>query len=119
MKYLIDKIMNLLFIAVPKCAGTSTVHYLNIKIGMVIYLSVNCDKTSPNHISKFKNTGHCCFSHADLNVLLEENIISKKYYDDSFKFCFVRNPWDRVVSLFFFQNLDKKWKFKDFIIRTS
>jgi len=99
--------MNLIFIAIPKCAGTSTVHFLNNKIGMNMYLSVNCDNISPSHISKFNNIGHSCFSHADLNVLLEKKIISREYYDNSFKFCFIRNPWSRAVSLFFFQELDK------------
>jgi len=107
--------VDLLFIAVPKCAGTSTINFLQKQIGLNTYLSVNCDKTSPQHISKFKNNGHSSFSHGSVTNLLNSGIISREYYQGSFKFCFVRNPWDRAVSIFFYQKLNETWEFKDFI----
>ncbi len=107
--------MDLIFIAVPKCAGTSTVEFLKQKIGMKLFLSVNCNKTSLEHISRFDNTGNSCFSHADIGKLVETKVITKDYYKSSFKFCFVRNPWDRVVSLYFYQKNKIKMSFKELI----
>ena len=32
------------------------------------------------------------------------NIVGKEIWDNYYKFCFVRNPWDRVISLYYYHN---------------
>jgi len=100
----------LLFIAIPKCAGTSTISLLYNKINMKTYIKKQhlIGSTVPYLYPRnnFKNDTHACFSHANVKTLQDLDIIDQNYYNSSFKFCFVRNPWDRAVSLFFYQKLD-------------
>ena len=67
----------------------------------------------------FKNDKSVCFGHADIKTLLEKKILSHKFYDESFKFCIVRNPYERVVSLFHYLSSRKRlqipYTFKNFI----
>ncbi len=39
-------------------------------------------------------------NHVPAGSLIDRNIITREWYDGCFKFAFVRNPWDRLVSLF-------------------
>lgn len=64
-----------IFIHIPRCAGTS------------IEVAINGEPN--NHFAhKFK---HLTSSYA--------KILYKDYWRDYFKFSFVRNPWDRMVSM--------------------
>jgi len=84
---------NAVFVWIPKTAGTS------------IWTSLN-----QFHCPKFKNflTAKYCFSQSGLVTfghisyidLKENRTVSKKFDETAFKFCFVRNPFDRSVSLF-------------------
>ena len=66
-----------IFIHIPKCAGCSLKEHLV--------------KNSDN---KLINSGH-----ESLDVLLKNFSLKT---EDYYKFTFVRNPWDRIVSLYFF-----------------
>jgi len=37
----------------------------------------------------------------------EKKILQENVWNDFFKFCFVRNPWDRQVSLYYFMLKNK------------
>jgi hypothetical protein len=86
-----------IFIHVPKCAGQSIRNTL-------------FEDLLPGHI----------------NVYTYQQIFPKKEFDQYFKFSFVRNPWDRLVSAFLFMKSggahkkDQDWAekhlvgFKDF-----
>ena len=87
-----------IYIHIPKCGGCSLKDYLR--------------KHCPD---KRQNT-----QHNSLGVVLKEN---SKDIQDYYKFTFVRNPWCRLVSLYYFwfsqtqKSVFYKWDFKqvDFI----
>ena len=97
-----------IFIHIPKNAGTSVTTLLLRNGGKKLkYLPL---------IKKFKNEGLVTFGHINIKSLVDQNIITQNYYDETFKFCFSRNPYNRLVSiyLYLYQN---KYSFEEFIIR--
>jgi hypothetical protein len=58
-------------------------------------------------LDDFPNKGSVTIVHMDVGRMLETNIMDRQYYDSLYKFCFVRNPWDRFVSLFHYLGRDK------------
>jgi hypothetical protein len=75
-----------IFVHIPKCAGTSICKSL---------------------------FGNLAGSHT--SIMKYQLIFSKSEFDSYFKFTFVRNPWDRLVSAYFFlksggsDSIDRKW----------
>ena len=105
------KKINVLFIWVPKAAGSSIYRalkesryrckrLLNRKKGGFIEFPY----------TDFDNNGAVTFSHASIEALMEHGIVKTDFFENAFKFCFVRNPWDRLVSLFFYRGFDKKYE---------
>jgi len=85
--------MNAIFIHVPKAAGTS----IEKSLGFVRA------RTPAKFRKLFDNkTGMYSFGHIEVRKRLADGSISKKFYDDAFKFCFCRNPYDRAVSHYFY-----------------
>jgi len=72
------------FIHIPKTAGTS------IRSGLEIGPSGN-----PVRINHCYGTGHAPAFHT-------KNSLGKVLWDKCFTFTFVRNPWDRVLSWYYF-----------------
>ena len=87
-----------IYIHIPKCGGCS----------LKDYLEEHCT-------DELKNT-----QHDSLKDVLKDN---PKKIQDYYKFTFVRNPWDRIVSLYYFwfnqteSSIFYQWDFKqaDFI----
>jgi len=69
----------LLFVHIPKCAGGTIKYYFNITYN-----------EQPN------NYGHC-------KLCSYKNEVPSFDYDKFFKFTCLRNPWDRLLSLFKFR----------------
>jgi len=94
-----------LFIWIPKCGGTSIANQfkLNQQVG------------NDPFVYNFDNNSSVTFGHADINILLKNNVLSLDFYKKSFKFCIVRNPYDRAISLFFFLRLNEKYSFKSWV----
>lgn len=83
---------NLIFIWIPKVAGTSIFHFFG-KFGMRNHFR----KPLPKMIH-----GFITINHWGAEALMKKKILNKEYFSRAFKFCFVRNPWDRMVSLYFY-----------------
>lgn len=88
----------LLFIHIPKTGGEFIQskykfyqHWKNSKIYKNVY-----------KLKKFENNDNFTFGHADIKTILENKIISKDFYNKSFKFCIVRNPYDRFLSIYLY-----------------
>jgi hypothetical protein len=76
----------ILFVRPPKTAGTS------------IYKALGMER----------NKDRRNFGHYDLKHMLKEGLLDKDFYDPAYKFTFVRNPYDRAVSLYFYMRVTKK-----------
>ncbi len=85
---------NVIFIWIPKTAGTSLTASINQIIPVQEYLKVEDIKHN------FPNTGFSTFGHISLRALLDYKLVSKKYYNNSKTFCISRNPYDRFISLY-------------------
>jgi len=55
---------------------------------------------SPNDYFAFPNFGPVTFGHVHYHSLQRMGVVSERYHDNSVKFSIVRNPYDRVVSLY-------------------
>lgn len=103
-----------LFLWVPKTAGTSM--WATIERGggtklKTVWAAKHC----------FSQRGIVTFGHMSYQSLLAEGIVSPYFHNSAFKFTFVRNPYDRAVSLFEYlkevQRLPKAETFSDFCTR--
>jgi chondroitin 4-sulfotransferase 11 len=80
------------------------------------FIFVHIQKTAglsiTNTLKKDKNTIKVCQQHTFLN--------NCNYNKDYFKFCFVRNPWDRLVSWYnMMVNKGIHNKFSDYLLKTK
>jgi len=84
---------NLVFLHVPKTAGTSMQTLLRLRGGKHI-MDEDFDFEKMNHI--------VFIGSPDIDFMLRRTNIDKNWWKDSYKFAFVRNPWDRLVSCYHF-----------------
>jgi Sulfotransferase family len=63
----------------------------------------------------FDNTGVVTFGHMSVATLLEQGVISGEYFRRAFKFCIVRNPWERLVSLYHYRADQTDLDFDEFV----
>ena len=101
----------IIFIHIPKCAGSSIKNFL--------FDYPKLDWREPNYDLLY---GWCPerkihLQHATSNQLLDLGLISKKTWKEYFKFAFIRNPYDRAYSDYLWIQKDRniKGKFKDYI----
>ncbi|MAO35662.1 MAG: hypothetical protein CMP12_07055 [Zunongwangia sp.] len=99
-----------IFLHVPKTAGTSINNFyineqLSHKEANYYYLYGWCPKRKLH------------MQHATVKQLLETELISQEEWVNYYKFCFVRNPWDRAFSDYYWMMNDRKIKdsFKNYI----
>lgn len=109
-----------MFVWIPKTAGTS-LHDALVQIGMQKFKSYDKSRWL------FRQRGLTTFVHMAPTDLYARGIIRNSFWNESFKFTFVRNPYDRAVSLFhylqkqgrvpagvsfasFLETLEKNWQ---------
>lgn len=82
-----------IFVWIPKTAGSSVWNALRDDAGMLRF-------DSAEELQGFRGRGPATFAHMSLSALLDAGRIERSYAESAFKFAFVRNPFDRLVSLF-------------------
>ena len=107
-----------LFVHVPKCAGS------------FIQNAYGLDKLNPRDQVIYDNvtSNGVTAQHRNINTLIDRNIITTDEWNKFYSFAIVRNPYDRVVSLFHYlkrvedsnqtklTNLTDGKSFKDYIM---
>ena len=87
---------NMVFVWIPKTAGTSLSAALEREVGMINL------GWSLRHVKAFRNRGAVTFSHIDYQCLLRQGLVSKSFDQSAFKFTVVRDPYDRALSLYYY-----------------
>lgn len=64
-------------------------------------------------IKKFPQHGAVLLGHIHYKSLIDNGKLSQEYFDNSFKFAFVRNPYDRLVSLYKYHKIHDRIKFDE------
>lgn len=84
---------NALYVWIPKTAGTTLNSVLADQGGQTLLSASDAERY-------FRNRGIVTFGHMSVRHLRAAGIITERFYSSSWKFAFVRNPFDRAVSLF-------------------
>lgn len=87
---------NFVFVHIQKTAGTSITRYLDQYLNyqdLVLGCTKFGEQVQPSYRKKFNLHKHSCAK--DIKELTGDNT-----WDNYFTFSIVRNPWDRVVSLY-------------------
>ena len=91
-----------IFIHIPKCAGISITKFL---LGDE---SIAWNKPNYKVLYGWCPKRKTFLQHASAKFLLEEGLITENQWADYYKFTFVRNPWDRVISDYFWLKNDQR-----------
>lgn len=101
----------IIYIHIPKCGGSS--------LNKFYIHSEQLDWKTPNYDLLYgwcpKRQIH--LQHATSKQLLETELVTQEQWDNYFKFTFVRNPWDRSYSDYFWIKKDCKVEgpFRDYL----
>lgn len=83
-----------LFIHIPKTAGTSIWRAFNMQPRF------RNDQVAKDVEAGYDPEKDVSFGHNDINQVVKRGVLPKDDWHNYYKFCFVRNPWDRIVSLY-------------------
>ncbi len=110
--------VNSLFIHIPKTAGMTIYEtVLNLDRSFGWFLGDTTKKGEDVEIKKMKTSGGVMLGHISYKSALNEKILNEDFFKHSFKFCFVRNPYARLVSLYKYHRVKDRLNllFDDFV----
>ena len=93
---------NCIFIHIPKTGGI-TLFDSTLNLHKSFGWFFGNDKYKNNKdgsITKMNKEGGVSLGHIYYKALLNKNYLSQTFFNNSFKFCFVRNPFSRLISLY-------------------
>ncbi len=110
--------VNALFIHIPKTAGMSIYeNVLELDRSFGWFLGDPTKKGDDVAINKMNTSGGVMLGHISYKSALNEKILNEDFFKHSFKFCFVRNPYARLVSLYKYHRVKDRLNlvFDDFV----
>jgi hypothetical protein len=109
---MICKDLKVIFVHIPKTAGQSIERFFLEQCGLTweqrsqFLLRPNSDpQLGPKRLAHLTAAEYVSCGH-----------LSQEDFADYYKFSFVRNPWDRLVSEYYFYNYHQKYSFKEFVL---
>lgn len=100
-----------IFIHIPKVAGQS-IELFFLNLNKLDWSTREELLLKPNSNPK---KGPPRLAHLKSNEYLDLKHVSHKDYNNFYKFSFVRNPWDRLVSLYKFSKINQSISFQRFV----
>ena len=102
-----------IFVHIPKTAGQSIEHFFLDLVGL------SWDSRSPLLLrsNTDPNLGPEKLGHLTASEYVDFHYLSQETFNDYYKFSFVRNPWERLVSEYFFHRYNRRFSFKDFVLK--
>lgn len=103
-----------IFIHIPKTAGMTI--YESI-LDLKRFASWSLGTNDKAYIDKMNSYGSYTLLHIYYQSLLDENYMENDFFKNTFKFCFIRNPYDRIVSLYKYHDIKNRlnYNFDNFI----
>lgn len=102
-----------IFVHIPKTAGTSIELFFKKKLGLPPSAKAPLTLTR----NKVKQIGPPYLSHLKAYEFYTNHYVSEDQFNTYFKFSFVRNPWDRVVSFYKYSHLNLLISFDTFVLK--
>ena len=100
-----------LFVHIPKTAGQTIEHVFLSHLG----LDQNARPALLLREKLEHESGPPRLSHLKASDYHQYGYLSEQQYDDYYKFCFVRNPWSRVLSFYRYLRFEEQYNFDDFV----
>jgi hypothetical protein len=103
-----------IFVHIPKNAGQSIEHVFLRTLGL------SWETRAPLLLRKNDrpDLGPPRLAHLKADEYVKYHYVSPEMFDDYFKFCIVRNPWDRMVSIYKYLSFSRRQPFKAFLTGT-
>ena len=112
LKYMICHHKKCIFVHIPKTAGQSIEHvFLNL-------LNLKWETRAPLLLryNDRPELGPPRLAHLKADEYVRYKYLTQEMFDDYFKFSFVRNPWDRLISIYKYLDFSHKFEFKSFLM---